>query len=58
MMRIVIGIASLGFLAFILIFTLSVLSPVEAEPTPEASITALPFCADPTSTPTATASMC
>ena len=54
MMRIVIGIASLGFLAFILVFTLSVLSPVEAEPT--AGITALPFYADatPTATPTAT----
>ncbi len=50
MMRIVIGIASLGILALIFIFTFSVLSPAAAEPT--AGITALPFGADATPTPT------
>ena len=56
MMRIVIGIASLGLMALLFVFTSSVLSPAAAEPTPTAGITALPFYADATPTPTPTSS--
>jgi hypothetical protein len=56
MMRVMLGIAFLGFLALVFILTFSVLTPAAAEPTPTAGITALPFYADATSTPTPTAS--
>jgi hypothetical protein len=51
-MRVILGIFFLGLLALVFILTFSVLSPAAAEPTPTAGITALPFFADATPTPT------